>query len=211
MNPYDPDMTPAAPRKRRHYIRWTLAGLGALVLIFTVIGIAGGSKAPAVQPSSRAATTASPVALATTFTDPSGMACVAADDAGYCPGDDPAPAAPTVNPATKVTFVVTGWGNPSITYGSDSDNRDGGGTRGELGDGNTLPWTRSVTFSGDALYYSIDAQLEGSGDISCKIVVSGPGDDPLTVSRGHASGGYNICSAQAAPDDSTGTSWQNEG
>ena len=214
MYPYDPNMTPdgtppAAPRKRHHYIRWTLAGIGALVLLFVVIGVASGSKTPTVRPSSPATATASPAAK--TFTDPSGMACVTLDTAGYCPGDDPAPATPTVNPATKVTFVVTGWGNPSITYGSDSDNRDGGGTRGQLGDGNTLPWTRSMTFSGDALFYSIDAQLEGAGDISCKIVVSGPGDDPLTVSHGHASGGYNICSAQAAPSDSTGTSWQNEG
>jgi hypothetical protein len=139
------------------------------------------------------------------------MACVTADDAGYCPGDDPAPPAPTVNPATKVTFIVTGWGNPSVTYGTDSDNRDGGGTLGQMGDGNGLPWKRTMTFSGDAQYYSIDAQLEGGGDISCKIVVTGPGDDPLIVSHGHASGGYNICSAQAAPSDSTGTSWQDEG
>jgi hypothetical protein len=216
VNPYDPNATPGgvppmAPRRRRHYIRWTLAGLGALVLAFTVIGIAAGGKAPASQPSTRAAVTASPAAQATTFTDPSGMACVEADDAGYCPGDDPAPPTPTVNPATKVTFVVTGWGNPSITYGSDSDNRDGGGTRGQLGDGNGLPWTRSISFSGDALYYYLSAQLEGAGSISCKIVVTGPGDDPLTVSHGRASGGYNICSAQAGPSDSTGTSWQDEG
>jgi hypothetical protein len=218
INPYDPETTPdgtppAAPRKRRHYIRWTLAGLGALVLLFVVIGIAsGGSKTPAAAPSSHATATASPVvAQATTVTDPSGMACAALDDAGYCPGDDPAPPTPTVNPATTVTFTVTGWGNPSVTYGSDSDNRDGGGTLGQLSDGNALPWTRSLKFDGNASYYSLDAQLEGSGDISCKIVVSGPGDAPLTVSHGHASGGYNICSAQAAPSDSTGTSWQNEG
>jgi hypothetical protein len=218
MNPYDPDTTPdgtppAAPRKRRHYIRWTLAGLGSLVLLFAVIdAAAGGGKTPAATPSSHATTTASPaVAQATTVTDPSGMACAALDDAGYCPGDDPAPPTPTVNPATTVTFTVTGWGNPSITYGSDSDSRDGGGTLGPLSDGNGLPWTRSLKFSGDAQYYSINAQLEGSGEISCKIVVSGPGDAPLTVSHGHASGGYNICSAQAAPSDSTGTSWQNEG
>jgi hypothetical protein len=101
MYPYDPDTTPggpAAPRKRHHYIRWTLAGLGALVLLFTVIGIAaGGGKTPASQPSSPPATTASPVAQ--TFTDPSGLACAAPDDAGYCPGDDPAP-----TPAPAVTY-----------------------------------------------------------------------------------------------------------
>jgi hypothetical protein len=106
MYPYDPntspagDTPPAVPRKRRHYIRWTLAGLGVLVLLFAVIGIAGGGgKAPASPPSSPAATTASPVTQATTFTDPSGMACAAPDTAGYCPGDDPAP-----TPAAAVTY-----------------------------------------------------------------------------------------------------------
>jgi hypothetical protein len=93
---------PAAPRKRRHYIRWTLAGVGSLILLFTVIGTVagGGSKTPASQPSSPPATTASPAT--TTFTDPSGLACVAPDDAGYCPGDDPAPA--TTAPAPKPVY-----------------------------------------------------------------------------------------------------------
>ncbi|HEX3515361.1 MAG TPA: hypothetical protein VHT26_15315 [Trebonia sp.] len=59
-------------------------------------------------------------------------------------------------------------------------------------------------------YYAIDSQLQGSGSITCKIVVTGPGDNPLTVSHGAASGGYNICDAQAAPTDSTGLSWTNE-
>jgi len=99
MNPYDPDTTPdgtppAAPRKRHHYIRWALAGLGPLVLLFIVIGItAGGGKTPASPPSSPATATASPAAKTTTFTDPSGLACVAPDTAGYCPGNDPSPSA----------------------------------------------------------------------------------------------------------------------
>jgi hypothetical protein len=217
VNPYDPDMTPdgtppVPPRKRHHYIRWTLGAIGSLILFITFVSIAagGGGKTPVSPPAPPAAATSSPAPQEASFTDPNGLSCAAADEtsAGYCPGDDPSP---TPAPVTKVTFVVTGWGNPSITYGSDSDNRDGGGTLGQLGDGNGLPWTRTMTFSGDAMYYSLSAQLEGAGDISCKIVVSGPGDAPLTVSHGHASGGYNICSAQAAPSDSTGTSWQNEG
>ncbi len=113
MNPYDPNMTsgdvpPAAPRKRHHYIRWTLAGFGALVLLFAVTGIAAnGSKAPVSRPSSRAIATASPVAQ--TFTDPNGLACAAADDAGYCPGDDPAPATTApVNPVYR-TLTAHGW------------------------------------------------------------------------------------------------------
>jgi hypothetical protein len=102
MNPYDPDTTPdgtppAAPRKRRHYIRWTLAGLGALVLLFVVIGIAAGGsgKAPATAspPSSPAATTSGPGVQTVTFTDPNGVTCPPSQEtnSGYCPGDDPAP------------------------------------------------------------------------------------------------------------------------
>lgn len=87
-----------------------------------------------------------------------------------------------------VTFKV--WGTaPSgalgpldITYGSDSDNRKGAWKNGRFEA--TLPFTDS------ALYYSVSAQLQGSGDIHCSVTVAG------TTKRGHASGGYNICSAQ---------------
>ncbi len=76
--------------------------------------------------------------------------------------------------------------------------------------GRPVPWHGSVPFDGSAHYYDVSAQLQGSGDITCKIVVSGPGLNPLTVSSGHASGGFSICSAQAAPTGPTGISWQNE-
>ncbi|MEW2165309.1 hypothetical protein AB0912_20295 [Streptomyces sp. NPDC007084] len=87
-----------------------------------------------------------------------------------------------------VTFKV--WGTaPSgalgpldITYGSDSDNRKGTWKNG--GFEATLP------FADSALYYSVSAQLQGSGDIQCSVTVAGH------TKKGHASGGYNICSAQ---------------
>lgn len=83
---------------------------------------------------------------------------------------------------TKVTFKV--WGTaPSgvdITYGSDSENLDGGG----------LPMKTTLEFEPNALYYSINAQLEGGGDIRCSVTI---GDQ---VEDGHARGDYNICSAQ---------------
>lgn len=189
MNTTDP-----APRKswpRRHKI---LTGLGVLVIVGIVAGVAGGSGgSPPPGHSAVAAATTAPAAVPST------------------PAYTPA-AAPVLH-ATRVHFYVWGTGVPSITYGSDSDNRDGGGTAGELGDGNVLPWHASMRFRGDAQFYSMDAQLEGSGggDLHCKIVVTGPGIDPLIVSSGHASGGYNICSAQAAPNDANGSSWQNEG
>lgn len=191
--PYGPYGTgPASPppqRKRHHPLRWILGGIGALIALFVVIGVAtAGSTPPPRTHNATAATTQPSTAPAT-------------------------PAAASTPPlhVTRVKFVVTGTGAPSITYGSDSDNRDGGGTLGILSDGNTLPWHGSMKFRGDAEFYSIDAQLESGGDITCKIVVTGPGVAPLTVASGHASGGDNICSAQAAPNDTTGSSWQNEG
>ena len=68
-----------------------------------------------------------------------------------------------------------------------------------------------MPFDGSAQYYDVVAQLEGSGDITCKLIVTGPGDQPLTVTTGHASGGYNICRAQAAPASADGTSRTPEG
>ncbi|MFC8262686.1 MmpS family transport accessory protein [Streptomyces sp. NPDC057291] len=85
-------------------------------------------------------------------------------------------------PADKVVFKV--WGSaPSgvdITYGSDSDNLQGRG----------LPMTKTLTLKDDALYYNVTAQLQGGGDVHCSVTVDGE------TKTGHASGGYNICSAQ---------------
>lgn len=129
-----------------------------------------------------------------------------------------APAAPVAAPSTpalqvtRVHFYVTGTGEPSISYGSDSDSREPGHL-GELSDGNALPWHSSMPFDGSAEYYTMSAQLEGPGNIHCKIVVTGPDIAPLTVASGHAqsdSGGA-ICDAQAAPSDTSGTNWTPEG
>jgi hypothetical protein len=107
-------------------------------------------------------------------------------------------------PPTKVEFIVSGTAPDGIdiTYGPSGSNLSGPSTL----DGTA---TMSVPFNASAEYYAMDAQLQGGGDITCKIVVTGPGDNPATVSSGAASGGYNICSAQAAPENN-GLSWQNE-
>lgn len=158
-----------------------LLGIGAIGVIVAALG---GSSKPK-HPAAVAPTTAAPVSTPTSH----------------------APA-----PPTKVEFVVTGSApsGADITYGSDSDNRTVSGHLGVLGTGAAVPWHGSVKFDGSALYYVVNAQLDGGGNIKCKIVVTGPGDQPLTVATGHASGGYSICSAQAAPTDSSGLSWQKE-
>lgn len=96
-----------------------------------------------------------------------------------------APAKPAEDeaPAGKVVFKV--WGSaPSgvdVTYGSDSDSRQGSG----------LPMTKTLKLDSEALYYHVSAQLSGGGDIHCSVTVDGG-----QTKKGHASGGYNICTAQ---------------
>lgn len=87
-----------------------------------------------------------------------------------------------------VTFRV--WGNApagalgplDITYGSDSDSRDGSFKNGTF--------TATLPLDKDAMYYTVSAQLQGGGDIQCSVTVDGK------TKRGHASGDYNICDAQ---------------
>jgi hypothetical protein len=192
---FDPTQPPAAPpaRRKRHIARWVLLAIATFVVLVTSIAVAAGHTT-----TPRGAATAAPATQASATTAP--------------PVATPAAAPSTTPPSpTTVTFTVTGTGLPSITYGSDADNRDGGGHLGDLGQGNALPWSASVPFDGSAMYYDMSAQLQGYGDISCKITVTGPGLVPLVVAKGHASGSYNICSAQAAPADTSGTSWQSEG
>ncbi|WP_258318819.1 hypothetical protein [Streptomyces griseorubiginosus] len=92
--------------------------------------------------------------------------------------------------ASKKVVVFKVWGTApagalgplNITYGSDSDNRDGTFKDGEFKA--TLP------IDEDALYFDVTAQLQRSGDIHCSVTVGGKTD------KGHAAGDYNICSAQ---------------
>ena len=184
-NPYQPPQQPL--RKKRHPVRKIFIGILSAIGVLFVIGIIGaavggtGKQAP-----DRTAT------IAPGATQPA----VAAQPS----------ATPSLQPPTTVEFIVGGSAPAGIdiTYGSDNDSRQGpSALNGTL--------RLRVPFDGSAMYYDIDAQLQGGGDVSCKIVVLGPyPDKPLTVSHGHASGGYNICSAQAAPGDPSGLSWSNE-
>ena len=88
------------------------------------------------------------------------------------------------------TVVFKVWGTApagalgplDITYGSDSDNRKGTWENGQF--------TATLPLNKKAMYYSVNAQLQGSGDIHCSVTVDGH------TKSGHASGGYNICDAQ---------------
>lgn len=84
--------------------------------------------------------------------------------------------------AAVATFKVWGSapGGADISYGSDSEDLQG----------SLLPMTRTLPVRSGALYYDVNAQLMGSGDIHCSVTI---GNKTRT---GHASGGYNICMVQ---------------
>ncbi len=174
-----------------HARRNTLLALAAFITLALTIA-ACGTKTAAPKP---AAVT------------PPASAAAAQAPASSAPAPSPTPV-----PPTKVTFTVTGYapgdgyGNgPTVNYGSSSDTREA--SLASI-DG-TLTYT--MPYDGTAEYYSLNAQLAGSGHLTCKIVVTGPYPDaPLTVSHGSASGGYSVCSAQAAPSDPSGLNWQDE-
>ena len=160
-------------------------------------------------------TAALAVAGCNTATAHKPAAVTAAPATSSAPADTPTPVAtptPTPEPVTKVTFVITGYapgdgyGNgPTISYGSDSDTREAGpgSINGKV--------TYTMPYDPAAQFYSVDAQLAGTGHLACKIVVTGPFPDaPTTVSHGSTAGGYGICSAQAAPNTPDGLSWDDE-
>jgi hypothetical protein len=89
--------------------------------------------------------------------------------------------------AKTVVFKVWGnapagaLGNMDITYGSDSDTRQGHWKNG---------FTATLPLKKGAMYYQVNAQLQGSGDIKCSVTIGGK------TKTAHASGGYNICDVQ---------------
>lgn len=123
------------------------------------------------------------------------------------PATSTAPAVTRTRTVTRVLFVVTGTAaqGADITYGSDSDNRSPHGGLGPLGSGTAIPWHGSIHYHKSALYYYVSAQLQGSGNITCKVRVQVTAyysdgthrTRAKTTATGHASGEYNICDAQS--------------
>ena len=182
---------PPPPRKKRHGVpnRGILLGIGILgvgtfiVIIGSTLGRGGGvgySGSAASAPASSADAAQSAV-----------------------------PVPPSLlTPPTSVEFIIAGYsssGGLEINYGS---NRNTHRTHLPHINGTV---TYSVPFDPNAQYYAVNAQIVRDGHLTCEIVVIGqPPAKPLTVSRGSASGGGAICSARAAPSDSSGLAWQNE-
>jgi hypothetical protein len=97
-------------------------------------------------------------------------------------GSAKAPAAAAPRPDT-VTYIVTGSSDADVQYGP-----SGSSSQGHVPLDKTEPL-------GNPQFYSITAQLQGSGDVVCKLEVNGK-----VISQSTATGGYNIASCEISKD-----------
>ncbi|MEU6198120.1 hypothetical protein [Streptomyces sp. NPDC047061] len=183
--PYrQPPFLPQPPKK----------GPGAGKIIgFGCLGLIGVAVVLGIATASVGGSASKPASSTTT----GNSAAAGAKDDSKEAGDERADGKKADAPKT-VVFKVWGTapagvlGGLDITYGSDSDTRQGAFRDG--GFEATLPFKKG------AMYYTLNAQLQGSGDINCSVTVDGQ------TKSAHASGGYNICDAQLSSDFTGG--WQ---
>jgi hypothetical protein len=90
--------------------------------------------------------------------------------------------------ATQVQFVVTGSApnGVDVRYGDDASNYRG-----------SLPLNVTKSIQENAVYW-VMAQLQGGGRITCKVILG------RAVRTGHATGGYNTCTAHSPGDSVIG-------
>ncbi len=89
-----------------------------------------------------------------------------------------------------VTYAVTG-DSADVTYGPAGSNFQG-----------VVPMSVTQPL-GSPSYYSIDAQLNAGGSVTCELAVDG-----VSISTASASGAYNIASCEIDQSPATG-SWEN--
>ena len=88
--------------------------------------------------------------------------------------------------ATQVQFVVTGSAPNGVDVRYGASNYRG-----------SLPLDVTKSIQKNAVYW-VMAQLQGGGRINCKVILG------HAVSTGHATGGYNTCTAHSAGDSVIG-------
>jgi uncharacterized cupredoxin-like copper-binding protein len=115
----------------------------------------------------------------------------AAPPAARAAVQQPAKAAPAMQ---TVTYVVTGSDAAQVTYGPAGS---------DLSGGVPMHVTKDIPSSAP-VYYAISAQLQGSGSVSCQILVDGK-----VISSSTANGGYNIASCEIGQDPLSGA-WQDD-
>ena len=86
-----------------------------------------------------------------------------------------------------LTYQVTGSSAADVTYGPAGSTLSG-----------ATPMKVNAKL-GNAIYYSLTAQLQGGGSVTVKILINGK-----VISESNATGGYNIATAEISQDPLTG-------
>ena len=97
---------------------------------------------------------------------------------------------PKSRPAAALTYRVTGTPDAAVTYGPAGSTVTGEGP------------IHVTTTLGSALYYSITAQLQGSGSVTCEILIGS-----TLMSRSVATGGHSLASCGISQNPLSGK-WQ---
>lgn len=168
----------APPPKKKSKLVPFLIGAACFVVTLVIIGaIAGGGKKSGGGSGTAAAATRTPTA-----TDQPAAATSAPAKRVAAP--KPKPKAKPV--PDEITYVVSGSA-ADVTYGPSGSNLSGRVP---------LHVTKKL---GSPAYYAISAQLQGAGHVKCEIVVKGK-----AISKGEASGSYNIASCEIVQDPFSG-------
>jgi len=98
---------------------------------------------------------------------------------------------PTPPPPPSVAYSCTGSAPAGvrITYGGEGSNFSA----------SRLPFRHSDPYDPTPLYYSVSAQLQGRGSVTCTVTVDSD-NGPVGTKTASASGGYNIAMAEVCRD-----------
>lgn len=153
------------PKKGRGKTVAIFAGAFFVVLIVVVSARGGGTDTKTASPA------ASPASSAPAETTASATKAA-----------KPAVTKPKPKPNT-IAYVVTGSSGTDVMYGPSGSSFTGH---------SPMSITKKL---GHPQYYSITAQLQGSGKVTCELLVNGK-----VMSKGTASGGYNIATCEIVDD-----------
>jgi hypothetical protein len=172
---------PPSKHGKPPYKRWWFWA-GAVVIIVIIISVAAGGSKPKKAASPPTSSTAAPT---TSLTSP------------------PTTAAPTTTTAAPTTTTAPPVAQDAVFSCSgsapDGINITYGGEGSDLSASN-LPFQATVPLDTSDMYYSVTAQLQGSGSISCSTTVNWNGSPGTVAKTSSASGGYNIAMAEVCSD-----------
>ncbi|HEY3869716.1 MAG TPA: SHOCT domain-containing protein [Actinocrinis sp.] len=181
-----PFRPPAPPKKNSapKILGFGCLGLVALVVVIVVASALASSGKTGTGSVAAGASASAPAA--------------AGSDAAVAPASAASAAAPASSAAQvapTVAYSCTGSApdGVNITYGPEGTNDSA----------SSLPFSASQPLTASALYVTVTAQLQGSGQVSCTTTVT-YGAGQTVTQTGNASGGYNIASAEVCSDFTDG-------